>query len=272
MRDLEACIGGAQLRVTPRAPRKSRACIMYRMATSLVHLLVAPSVRSSMTQLPAHIQDGHDSLCVLSVFLSCKPLKAMDTRQLFRWVLWGGDSNAAHSVQSTEYINVLSQQCEFQNPPSPPSLGVAQPRGWSDDPPIIHTNIDHTLAIGPWPIIEPPQCRNLPQSHGGTNTGATNEQDVLVVGYSKGQGGNTISQAMAAMHRAAARGFEPSEPDLTQFLHHETGSYTCLCVDGGPCSKIFERRHRAIDHVRGHFGLRAYPCRGHCGKPKWWVY
>ena len=94
-------------------------------------------------------------------------------------------------------------------------------------------------------------------------------QEISVVRHPKGQNGNTLPQAIAAMHGAIERGSEPSVDELVRFLQQETGSYTCLYLSEGPCGKRFERRHRAIDHVRGHFGLRVYPCRGGCGKLKW---
>ena len=179
---------------------------------------------------------------------------------------WSGDLNDAHGSRSAEEeINVLLRQYEHQNPLTATPLGVTQLYG----PPMSHGSIDIPLAINLWPITEPPRCRSFPQSHGCPNTQATNGQEVFVVKYPKDQNGNTIPQAMAAVHRAITHGSNPSENDLVQFLQYETGSYMCLCLDGGPCGKRFERRHRAVDHVRGHFGLRAYPCRGGCGKPKW---
>jgi len=154
-------------------------------------------------------------------------------------------------------------QYEDQNAPTATPLGVTQLYA-----PLI-TTLDNTLAINLWPITELSQCHSFPQSQDCPNTRATSGPEVFVVEYPKDQNWDTMPLAMAAMRRAIEHGCDPSEDDLVQFLQHETGSYTCLCLDGGPCGKRFERRHRAVDHVRGHFGLRAYPCRGGCGKPEW---
>lgn len=124
------------------------------------------------------------------------------------------------------------------------------------------------IAVNPLSNNEPSQCQHLPQNYGDPNT-VTNRQEIFVVRQPKGQNGNTTPQAMAAIHGAMERGSEPSADELVRFLQQEGGSYTCLYLSEGPCGKRFERRHRAIDHVRGHFGLRVYPCRGGCGKLKW---
>jgi hypothetical protein len=159
----------------------------------------------------------------------------------------------------------------YQNPHlhyEPPPPGVAQPYGWGYSPPVIQMTTDDVMAVNPLSVTEPSQRLGLPQSHGDPNT-TTNRQEAFAVGHPTGQNGNTIPQAMAAMRGAIERGSAPGVDDLVRFLQQETGSYTCLCFDKGFCGKRFERRHRAVDHVRGHFGLRAYPCRGGCGKQNW---
>lgn len=187
----------------------------------------------------------------------------MRTGRPFRWVLCDGDLNDAHSFQSTkDDMCVFFRQYEYQNPPTATPLGVAQLYG----PLIGHTSLGNTPAVDLWPISEPWQFLH---NHGSPNARATNPQEVFVVECTKDQNGKTTLQAMTALRRAIAHGCNPSEDDLVQFLQHENSSYTCLCLDGVRCGKRFERRHRAVDHVRGHFGLRAYPCRGGCGKLKW---
>ncbi len=158
----------------------------------------------------------------------------------------------------------------FQNPPTATAalLDVAQPYGWAYSPPIIPETINDVTVVNPLLNTEPSQCLSLPQRNGDPNP-VTNRQEIFVVRHPKCQNGNTIPQAMAAMHCAVERGVDPSVDELVRFLQQETGSYTCLYLGEGPCGKRFERRHRAIDHVRGHFGLRVYPCRGGCGKLKW---
>jgi hypothetical protein len=164
---------------------------------------------------------------------------------------------------------MLSQQDDFQDLHRPTALGVAQPCDWSYCPLITHRTVDDTLTANSGPIVEPSQCHNPSQSQGNPNAWPTDNQEAFGVKRSEDRTGATLSRAMAETRRAVARGFEPSEDELAQFLHRENGSYMCLCSDRGPCGKRFERRHRAVDHVRGHFGLRVYPCRGNCGKPKW---
>jgi hypothetical protein len=157
---------------------------------------------------------------------------------------------------------------QFPNPPTATPLGVAPPNDWGYHPLVTQNTIGDMTTVNPSLTIEPLQCQGLPQSHGDPNR-ATNGQGGFIVRHPKGQKGDTISQAMAAMRRAIARGSEPSADELVQFLQQETSSYTCLCSGKSPCGKRFERRHRAVDHVRGHFGLRIYPCRGGCGKKNW---
>jgi len=180
--------------------------------------------------------------------------------------LWGGDPNDAHSVRSTEdgIYMFLQQQQGHQNPLTATPLGVTQPDGWNCCPAILHKTLDDRFAINQWPTAEPSQSHSLSQSHGDPNTRASNGQEAIIARHPNDQSGNNIAQAMAAVRRAIAHGSDPSEDELVQFLEYENSSYICLC-----CGKIFGRRHRALDHLRGHFGLRAYPCRGGCGKSTW---
>jgi hypothetical protein len=62
---------------------KSRPPLAYRMATSLVHVLVEQPICSMAARLPARIQNGRN-LLVLPVSLSYEPLKAVRADRSFR--------------------------------------------------------------------------------------------------------------------------------------------------------------------------------------------
>jgi len=243
-------------------------CIACAAATSLAHLLVDPPISSPISYLPARIPKWtHPTVTSLRLPRRLQATQGHLNRSMVQVGSQGLRDNDAHCVRSTgDDIYMFIRQYEFQNPPTATTIDIVQPYVWGCRPPIT---IDDMIALNPLSITEPPQSQwhSHLQSKGDPDR-ATNGP-AFVVRHPKGQNGDTIVQAMAAVRRAIAHGSEPSADDLVRFLQHEASSYTCLCLDEGPCGKKFERRHRAVDHVRGHFGLRAYPCRGGCGKVRW---
>ena len=63
---------------------------------------------------------------------------------------------------------------------------------------------------------------------------------------------------------------------LIRWLNHfdeEENGWSCRVPleDGTCCARRFGRLDRAITHVRGHLGLKPYPCEGKCGNRDWYV-
>jgi len=52
----------------------------------------------------------------------------------------------------------------------------------------------------------------------------------------------------------------------------ETGWTCCVPLENETwCGRRINHLDRAIAHVRGHLGLRPYPCEGQCGKEIWYA-